>query len=196
MFYVEFMHSIHTSKQMSKAIMSKKFNLALKVLGSISQCSPNRPVTADELARLLDLSVSYVEILVRPLRLAGLVYSVRGPGGGYLPDAKLSDATAGDVYKLFSEVEPAHDHAVAPRTAVEESVAEISMQIHAIEMAFLQNYPLAKITSRAPKPTQTYSPPSNVFKLAPVTPPLKPNAPNSIFDLARFGQRTPRTASM
>jgi Rrf2 family protein len=196
MFYVEFMHSIGASKQVSKAVMSKKFNLALKVLGSISQCSPNRPVTADELARLLDLSVSYVETLVRPLRLAGLVFSVRGPGGGYLPGAKLSEATAGDVYQLFSEGEPAHDGAIAPRTSVEESVADISRQIYAIEMAFLQSYPIANIASRAPKPTQTYSPASNVFKLAPVAPPMKPNAPNSIFDLARFGQRTQRAASM
>jgi Rrf2 family protein len=168
--------------------MNKKFNLALSVLGAISQCSPNRPVTAVQIAQTLGLSVSYIEALVRTLRVAGYVVSVRGPGGGYLPGALLSIATAGDVYKLFSEDDQAREDAIEPKSSAHASVQEIAVQMQAIEQAFLENYALVNITSRAPKPIQTDTFAPHGFKFKPVTPSLRPDAPNSIFDVARYRQ--------
>lgn len=176
--------------------MNKKAGLALKVLVSVSQCTPNRPVTAEQLSHLLGLSMSTFEVLIRPLRREGYVFSFRGPSGGYLPGPKLSSATAGDVCKLFCESDWAHDDAIAPRTPAEETIVEISRQMRAIEMEFLQNYPLVKFTSCASKSINADSPSPNVLKIAPVVRPLKPNAPNSIFELARFGKRNRKAVSL
>jgi Rrf2 family protein len=166
----------------------KKFNYALTVLGSVSQCTPNRPVTVSELSRLIGLSLSYVETLISALRSAGYVTSIRGPGGGYLPGPQLSSATVGDVYNLFSNDELALGGATQPISTAHEAVDEISRQMKAIEQDFFQNYPLAKLANLAPKPIQVESSPISGFKFRPVPPALRPNAPNSVFDMARFRQ--------
>jgi Rrf2 family iron-sulfur cluster assembly transcriptional regulator len=52
----------------------------------------NAPLTLAEIAERQEISLSYLEQLFSRLRRAGLVKSVRGPGGGYLlarPSAEL-----------------------------------------------------------------------------------------------------------
>jgi Rrf2 family cysteine metabolism transcriptional repressor len=46
-----------------------------------------------------DISADYVAQLFRPLHKAGLVESVKGPGGGYLLARDAADITAGDVVR-------------------------------------------------------------------------------------------------
>jgi len=56
-----------------------------------------RPVSLAEIAERQDISLSYLEQLFAKLRRAGVVKSVRGPGGGYLPARELSDITIASV---------------------------------------------------------------------------------------------------
>ena len=46
--------------------------------------SQSRPVSLAEISERQTISLSYLEQLFSRLRKAGLVDSVRGPGGGYL----------------------------------------------------------------------------------------------------------------
>jgi Rrf2 family protein len=50
----------------------------------IAQGFPDRPVTIREISQRQDVSVAYLEQILNRLRKAGLVKSVKGPGGGYL----------------------------------------------------------------------------------------------------------------
>lgn len=67
-------------------------------------CHP-RPVALGDIAADKDLSLSYLEQLFAALRRAGLVRSVRGPGGGYvltrcpetIPVAEIAVALEGPV---------------------------------------------------------------------------------------------------
>ncbi len=54
------------------------------------------PVTVSDLAMLQGLSTSYMEQLFVKLRVAGLVRSVRGPGGGYHVK-NISNITVADI---------------------------------------------------------------------------------------------------
>lgn len=50
----------------------------------IARGYPGQPVTIKEIAGKQDVSVPYLEQILNKLRKAGLVRSVKGPGGGYL----------------------------------------------------------------------------------------------------------------
>jgi predicted DNA-binding transcriptional regulator YafY len=58
--------------------------------------------SADDLADAVGLSVSYVEQLIAPMRLAGLLTSVRGPGGGY--ELKKENVTFEEL--LAADIKP------------------------------------------------------------------------------------------
>ena len=59
------------------------------------------PVQIGEISKRQDISVKYLEQLIRPLKQAGLVNSVRGPKGGHLLAVKPVNITLGQVVRLF-----------------------------------------------------------------------------------------------
>ena len=54
-----------------------------------------------EISKRQDISVKYLEQLIRPLKQANLVNSVRGPKGGHLLAVKPEDVTLGQIVRLF-----------------------------------------------------------------------------------------------
>lgn len=64
-------------------MFNKKTLLGVDVLTAIGSMTHGTLVTTLTLAERFSLSVSHVESILRPLRDAGLIRSVRGPGGGY-----------------------------------------------------------------------------------------------------------------
>lgn len=59
------------------------------------------PVQVSEIARLQDIPVKYLEQLIRLLRLAGLVQSVRGPKGGHLLTTPPEEISLARVVHIF-----------------------------------------------------------------------------------------------
>jgi len=59
------------------------------------------PVPVRELAANQDLSEKYLEQIMAPLKAAGLVKSVRGPGGGYVLGQPPSSIHLSDIYRVF-----------------------------------------------------------------------------------------------
>ena len=76
--------------------LSSRADYAAKAMLELS-INPNRPVTLAYLARLQDISISYLEQIFAQLRKHGLVKSVRGPGGGYVLNKAFSEITIGDI---------------------------------------------------------------------------------------------------
>ena len=56
----------------------------MTALADIALNGAARPVTLAEISERQDISLAYLEQLFVRLRRAGLVESVRGPGGGYM----------------------------------------------------------------------------------------------------------------
>lgn len=76
--------------------LSSRADYAAKAMLELS-LNPDRPVTLAYLARLQDISISYLEQIFAQLRKHNLVKSVRGPGGGYVLNKSLAEISIGDI---------------------------------------------------------------------------------------------------
>lgn len=65
--------------------------------------SQSRPVSLAEISERQTISLSYLEQLFSRLRKAGLVDSVRGPGGGYLLVGQADLVCVADIIKAVNE---------------------------------------------------------------------------------------------
>jgi Rrf2 family iron-sulfur cluster assembly transcriptional regulator len=65
--------------------------------------APVRPVALAEIAQRQGISLSYLEQLFAKLRRAGLVASVRGPGGGYRLSRASDEVRVADIIVAVDE---------------------------------------------------------------------------------------------
>ena len=65
--------------------------------------SQSRPVSLAEISERQTIALSYLEQLFSRLRKAGLVDSVRGPGGGYLLVGQADLVCVADIIKAVNE---------------------------------------------------------------------------------------------
>src|SRR6266852_6023150 len=72
--------------------LSTKGRYAVMAMVDLAKHSQGSPIALAEIAERQEISLSYLEQLFAKLRVASLVKSVRGPGGGYLL-AHNADAT-------------------------------------------------------------------------------------------------------
>ena len=81
---------------------SPRAKTAVDALGIIAGSGPG-PISLASVAGDLGLSISYLEQIFSTLRRAGLVASVRGPGGGYRLASSADSITVANVSVLFDE---------------------------------------------------------------------------------------------
>ena len=82
-------------------MLSKRATLGLKVFTTIASAPSHRTITADTLASITGVSLSYIEGILKDAREFGLVQATRGPGGGYKLMASLSELSVWDVVNAF-----------------------------------------------------------------------------------------------
>ena len=80
-------------------LVSTKGRYALRLMIRIANDGGEGKVALREVADREDISLKYLEQLVRPLVSAGLLHSVRGKGGGYVLAKDPADIRAGDVLR-------------------------------------------------------------------------------------------------
>jgi Rrf2 family iron-sulfur cluster assembly transcriptional regulator len=83
--------------------LSTKGRYAVTALADIALQEADRLVTLGEIAERQDVSLAYLEQLFARLRRAGLVESVRGPGGGYRLSRPAEDIRIIDVMDAVDE---------------------------------------------------------------------------------------------
>jgi Rrf2 family protein len=64
--------------------LSTKGQYGVRAMFEVAKGYPDAPTTIKEISERQGVSVSYLEQILNTLRKAGLIKSVRGPGGGYL----------------------------------------------------------------------------------------------------------------
>jgi Rrf2 family protein len=64
--------------------LSTKGQYGVRAMYEIARGYPEAPVTIKEISERQDVSVAYLEQILNRLRKAGLIRSIKGPGGGYI----------------------------------------------------------------------------------------------------------------
>ena len=81
--------------------LSTKGRYGLRALIDLALYSENETVSIQSIARRQNISDSYLEQLMRKLRSAGLIVSVRGAQGGYKLARPANEISAGDVLRAL-----------------------------------------------------------------------------------------------
>jgi len=83
--------------------LTSKGRYAVSAMVDLNKERDSGPVTLAAISERQFISLSYLEQLFRRLREAGLVSSVRGPGGGYLLAKPASEVSVADVIRAVNE---------------------------------------------------------------------------------------------
>ena len=83
--------------------LSTKGRYAVMAMVDLGCHCRGAPVTLTDIAQRQEISLSYLEQLFARLRRGGLVRSVRGPGGGYLPARPLEETRISDIILAVNE---------------------------------------------------------------------------------------------
>ena len=88
--------------------ITTKSRYATRMILDIAQYGRQGPVHSRDIAERQDISLKYLEKLIRMLRNAGFIESRRGPRGGHLLAKPASDITVGDIVRVM-ECPPKYD---------------------------------------------------------------------------------------
>jgi len=94
--------------------LSTRGRYALRAMIDLALHSDEGPVLRSDIAERQEVSAHYIEQLFVKLRRAGLIESVRGPGGGYILAKDADQIKAGDIIRTV-EGPIALVHCVAPQ---------------------------------------------------------------------------------
>lgn len=83
--------------------LSTKGRYAVMAMADLGKAGTDKPVALADVAERQEISLSYLEQLFGKLRRAGLVKSVRGPGGGYLLSRVAEEIRISDVIQAVDE---------------------------------------------------------------------------------------------
>ena len=81
--------------------LSTRSRYGARILVDLARHKDQSPVQIGEISRRQNISVKYLEQLIRPLKQANLVTSVRGPKGGHLLAENPENISLGQVVRLF-----------------------------------------------------------------------------------------------
>ena len=79
--------------------LSTKCQYGVRAMFEIATGYNSGPVTIREISEKQDVSVAYLEQILNQLRKAGIIRSVKGPGGGYVLDRKPDDISIGTILR-------------------------------------------------------------------------------------------------
>ncbi len=83
--------------------LGTKGRYAVMAMVDLAMYDKDQPITLSEIAERQEISLSYLEQLFAKLRRAGLVKSIRGPGGGYRLAFGADSIRVSDVIRAVDE---------------------------------------------------------------------------------------------
>ena len=81
--------------------LSTRSRYGARILVDLARHTDQGPDQIGEISKRQDISVKYLEQLIRPLKQASMVTSVRGPKGGHLLAKKPEEISLGQIVRLF-----------------------------------------------------------------------------------------------
>mgnify|MGYP000458610752 CR=1 FL=1 len=165
-------------------MLNKRSMQGLRVVTHIAGAPLHAPATADQIAKKLSFSVSYVEGLLKDAKAAQIIKSIRGPGGGYQLAMTLDSLTVWDVVSAYDDTLSKHDEKLS---SPESQIAQhLLNECLALEKKFLQESPLSRLVEKQTVPTPSVAIGKMMMNFKPLPRSVMPVAPNSVFDLSNF----------
>ena len=81
--------------------LSTRSRYGTRLLVDLARHDDQAPIQIGEISKRQGISVKYLEQIIRPLKKAGYVTSVRGAKGGHLLAKKPEQIKVGDIVRLF-----------------------------------------------------------------------------------------------
>jgi len=160
------------------SVISNKTISAIEVSVFLAKNAIHRNITTDEMSSHLGISVSYLEYILKTLKLSGIVTAAKGPGGGYHIQGKASDISVWEVAKVFeTTLQSAPPESENPNLA--PSAYELGLQ--AVIRDELEGSTLADFVDAEPQEPSLFEEALGRFRLKPLSVPLLPKAANSVF---------------
>lgn len=161
-------------------MLSSKTRLSVKVLVAIASAPPSETVTVLSLSERLHVSVSHLESIASGLRQAGLLRSMRGPGGGYQVASDPKSLTVWDVVQRI-------DAAVQqPPSGPASPIDSLEAALHAQFVDVLSSHTIDEFVTAAPVRPAARTARVTGLRPNPMPRNLRPTAPNSVFELGAF----------
>ena len=165
-------------------MLSKRATLGLKVFTTIASAPSHKTITADTLASITGVSLSYIEGILKDAREFGLIQATRGPGGGYHSVASMNSLSVWDVVECFNlPSKPSQHSHQSPEWRSTSLIAENAFDL---EKEFLQNCPISHLVPDWFDSVSSKQSKSMAMNFKPLPPKISPVAPNSVFDLSNF----------
>lgn len=101
-------------------ILTTKARYAVMAVIEIAEHEDAQPVSLQTISEKQKISLSYLEQIFARLKKAGIVESVKGPGGGYTLAKKRDEITAADIIKAMGE------HVKMTRCSTKEGCVKVS----------------------------------------------------------------------
>jgi len=170
-------------------MISKKTINAIEVCVFLAGQRHAGYVTTTELSPRLDLSISYLENILKPLKSHNIVSAMKGPGGGYMI---LGDTSLISIWDIASVFERTFDaarpvDASLPAELFEDKTppASFELGLEQIVKSTLSNFTLADFVDESrDEEARSFVQTMGRFKFKPMAAPLMPKAPNSVFQLS------------
>ena len=163
--------------------MNTKGRFAVNALIDLTLREPAGPVALAAICARQQISLSYLEQLFSRLRRHGLVESTRGPGGGYTLGRRAADITVADIVSAVDESSQdaaAEDHD-------DGYSRELWQRLNALMLEHMAAITLKSLVDEqiAGGVAVQARPPRRAISARTTVAPLRSNAPNSVFALAR-----------
>ncbi len=83
--------------------VTTKGRYALRALLNLARSYQTRPIPIKQIAEEEDISPEFLEQIFFRLKKAGIIASVRGPGGGFVLKQKLDEVSVKDLFEAVGE---------------------------------------------------------------------------------------------
>jgi len=170
--------------------MTTKGRLAIVAMIDLALRPAGRPVTLSAISQHRKISMSYLEQLFAKMRRAGLVQSMRGPGGGYVLARPAGSITAADIVIAVDDAEVVREDELQFEAGSDRGRCDTSglwRDVNARMLELLGSISLGSLVDQQPAnaPSIDESPRRRGISPAPVVKPVRTNAANSVFALGR-----------
>ncbi len=166
-----------------------KGRIAVTAMIDLALHSARAPVSLMSIGQRQKVSLSYLEQLFGSLRRNGLVESIRGPGGGYVLALPEQSITVADIVAAVDGGELGFDDSVAASHAGGDrcDTSKLWRDLKSRMIEFLGSVTLKMLVAEqlANGYVQGASPRHRGISSEPVVKPVRTNAPNSVFALAK-----------